>query len=258
MPEGLNDELRFHSETDRLRYHLDREFCQRGIGSPFAPADDARLVRWLTSGIGAEIEVPDRFGQVYRYSRSHGNLSVERFAKEQPRVPAGSPEGGQFGKKAGANSGASMSIPKNADAKPLPDDWAQRYATNSWGHAGFIGPDGTLYGLEGRHRPMLNELGAKSAPGEEGNTAEVASEYGLIRATSFHSEFAAETWGQPTLSQLEILVSKADSSPAFSFEVTDRKGEMKDWKKWREGDSRPGIGELKAFVIRALGESSTR
>ena len=81
-PKRQEQPLLFASETARLRYHLDREFCQRGLGSPFAPADDARLVRWLSSGIGTEIEVPDRFGQVYRYSRSHGNLSVERFARK--------------------------------------------------------------------------------------------------------------------------------------------------------------------------------
>ena len=74
-------------EAARLRYHLDRAFCDRGIGSAFAPSDEARLARWLTSGIGGQIEVPDRFGQVYRYSRSRGNLSVEKF---QARVPKGS------------------------------------------------------------------------------------------------------------------------------------------------------------------------
>jgi len=84
---------RYASEIARLRYHLDRAFCERGIGSAFAPSDEARLSRWLTSGIGAEIEVPDRFGQVYRYSRSRGNLSVEKF---QARVPKGSKEGGEF------------------------------------------------------------------------------------------------------------------------------------------------------------------
>lgn len=80
----------------RLRHQMDEHFCRLGLGSPYVPEDEARLAAWFAGGQDGQVDIPDRFGNVYRYSGRGGGMSIERFAKEQPRVPAGSTEGGEF------------------------------------------------------------------------------------------------------------------------------------------------------------------
>lgn len=132
--------------------------------------------------------------------------------------------------------------------RPLPPAWVARYET-SWRDAGFIAPDGTLVGREGRHREMLAELGSDNRPGYEGDAPQVAAEYGLVRITSFHAELAVQAWGMPTTAQIEIIAAKARTKQRFSLELSDPTGESLGWRAWE--DRKPGPAAIRSFIARA-------
>jgi hypothetical protein len=81
-PKRQEQQMLFRNEGERLRYMLDREMCQRGLGSPYTPEDEARLAAWFAGGQNGQVDIPDRFGNVYRYSGRGGGMSIERFARK--------------------------------------------------------------------------------------------------------------------------------------------------------------------------------
>lgn len=174
-------------------------------------------------------------------SENSERQKVADYAKawDESKHPRGKPENkGEFTES------------NSEEFEPIPGDILKRYAT-TWREAGFIAPDGTLLGKQGRHRDMLQALGADTDPGREGNSPAIGAKFGLVRAWRSATELSIQFHAKPTSSQLDELVEQANTTllgqlPVVMVEVTDKRGKTHGWKRWAASDPRPTKDELMA------------
>ncbi|MFA4944866.1 MAG: hypothetical protein WC789_09230 [Lentisphaeria bacterium] len=108
-------------------------------------------------------------------------------------------------------------VPKGAlpQTHNVPQGIIAQYKASSWRTAGFVLPDGTLLGQVGRHKeiPALMGYGSGSQASTDPAIERWMRDYGVVRATRFHSQTGIQSTTIPTWAQAEQLAVAADGLP---------------------------------------------